>query len=89
MNTSEIKNVITGNNDGLIMAAGYELAIIKDGKIVAAGNDVAEHAFNTAGDQFMNCFSTTIDLRTFRTPQHNYTSDDGVAIPHAGKGATA
>ncbi|MBL4797204.1 MAG: hypothetical protein JKY50_07310 [Oleispira sp.] len=89
MNTTEIKTAITGNNDGLIMAAGYELAIVKDGKIIAAGNDVAEHAFNVAGDQYMDCFSTTIDLRKFRTPQHNYTTPDDVAIPHAGKGATA
>lgn len=89
MNATELNNTITANNDGLIMAAGYELAIVKDGKIVAAGNDVAEHAFNTAGDQYMDCFSTTIDIRKFRTPQHNYTTDDGVAIPHAGKGATA
>lgn len=86
MNTSEI---IKANNDGFIMAAGYELAIIKDGKIIAAGNDVSDHAFNTTGNQFIECFSKIVDIREHNTPQHNYTTSEGVAIPHAKKGATA
>lgn len=88
MSTVNSHSVIEANNDGLIMAAGYELAIVKNGKVVATGNAVAEHAFNVVGDQYMDCFSKTIDIRKFRTPQHNYTTPDGVAIPHAGKGAT-
>lgn len=89
MNATELNTVITANNDGFIMAAGYELAIVKDGKIVATGNDVSAHTFNTTGNQFVECFSKIVDIREHNTPQHNYTSAEGVPIPHANKGATA
>ena len=89
MNATELNTVITANNDGFIMAAGYELAIVKNGKIVATGNDVSAHTFNTTGNQFIECFSKIVDIRERNTPQHNYTSAEGVRIPRAGKGATA
>lgn len=89
MSTVNFHSVIEANNDGLIMATGYELAIVKNGKIIAAGNDVANHAFNATGDSFINCFSKIVDIREFNTPQHNYTTPEGVPIPHAGKGVTA
>lgn len=89
MSPFEINNAISANNDGFVMSAGYELAILKDGKIMATGNDVEQKAFNHAGDQFINCFSNIVDIRERRTPQHNYTSKEGVAIPHANKEAQA
>ena len=89
MNATELNTLITGNNDGLIMATGYELAIVKNGKIVEAGAEISNHAFNIIGDQFIDCFDKVVEIKKFNTPQHNYTTDDGVKIPHADKGATA
>ncbi len=89
MNATELNNTITANNDGLIMAAGYELAIVKNGKVVATGNDVSAHTFNITGNQFIECFSKIIDIREHNTPQHNHTTAEGVKIPHAGEGETA
>lgn len=84
-----ISTVITGNNNGLQIADGYQLAIVKNGKIVEAGAEISNHAFNIIGDQFIECFDKVVEIKKFNTPQHNYTTAEGVKIPHAGKGANS
>lgn len=89
MNTQQINNAISANNNGLIIADGYELALVKNGKIVATGNPVNARVFDATGDQFIECFNKIVDIRQHNTPQHNYTTNEGVTIPHSPLGANA
>lgn len=81
MSTSTVKQAITANNDGIIMADGYELALVKNGKIVASGQTVHARVFDEIGDRFIECFNKIVDIRARNTQQHQHTSAEGISIP--------
>ncbi len=48
-----MKKIITATDQGLQLPAGHQLAIIKDGKVLASGQVVAEAAFHAAGTAYL------------------------------------
>lgn len=55
------KPIITANNNGIRLPEEYQLAIVKNGKIIDAGQHIADQAFRAVGQVYLDAIDKYID----------------------------